>query len=1047
MKNLWALQANSPIPEINTSDLRFNPLAWEIENNNQGLTLLARIDNKENQYLLQLPNGEQQIVDEKFRRYSSPKRGIRDSVVRIFISSTFKDMEAERSYLVKMVLPRLKSHAKRYGIVLQEVDLRWGVTEEEAARGETIDICLNEIEKCKTSPLFFIGLLGERYGWIPEESQLNNSEENIEFKSNVPPNTSVTEMEIQFGVFENTDLHSRSLFYIRSKELTGLLSEFDSESGDIYFDKDNQLIAKQNELKKKLDQLGVVRINGYNSVEQFGSDVEQVIFAAIERLSNSANSIRTQRNFNENFYLESVQENKEILYLNNELINLERLPNLNRTIQNYSSNTQIKCEKHIIFGESGIGKTFEAFRISNVIFGSIFVNLSNRLFFTQTQLLGYIHERIGNDISAIEGNTLQQAVIGLEAITKPTLIVIDDIDTLTEYKQFIDSINTIRNPNCFFILTASQSQDTFNNLEGWATHNIQALSDKEVDKFINSYLEKFRKKINQSAVLSLANNPISKSPLGLKLALEDLRKNAKFETLVTKIQNFPTDLTSLFQEQIDLFLSDLSSKSKEKIIDLMIVLSLAKYGIAEELILSEEGLSITQYDWALFKHFAVSILRENIGVFNLSSNFFKKAILDKYSQLLVLKTESFYRKLVIRYFKNNNDSLNYLEIFEQVTQSLWLIKNDTSERKTALDHLFDVLSSPRNIANIIHLMPEMAADAWKILIAEGYSIDTLNNRLEKTPEDYSFGVSKLLKLLSIQTDLLGNITSKAIQDNKEFASYEDLLSKQKTMGFKAVLGEVLKQTNDWYIDPLQRHFLPPLCFSILIDKLIDKEVTYSPGYGKYLDQLSEVLKSEHCPAEKHLMFSSGLAKLLEFENPTVSEEIAKNSIHKYLKYIEPQIRILHEITITTPLVNALSAQGKNDEAINIGLNTLNKLEDASFSFNTLKEDTSDSVARLSRAIGHALISEAKWIDAERMFSLALNSITSNDMSLRMICLGFKAICQIEQDNYDDAFNLIDEFVSLTKNDIETAIQVKQQILIHLNKKKLYAKFSWLEFAF
>ena len=47
-----------------------------------------------------------------------------------------------------------------------EVDLRWGVTDEQKAEGAVLPICLAEIELSRP---YFIGLLGERYGWVPDE--------------------------------------------------------------------------------------------------------------------------------------------------------------------------------------------------------------------------------------------------------------------------------------------------------------------------------------------------------------------------------------------------------------------------------------------------------------------------------------------------------------------------------------------------------------------------------------------------------------------------------------------------------------------------------------------------------------------------------------------------------------------------------------------------------------------------------------------------------------------------------------------------------------
>ena len=83
--------------------------------------------------------------------------------VRVFISSTFRDMHAEREELVKRVFPQLRKLCEERGVGWTEVDLRWGVTEEQAQRGEVLPICLAEIDRCRP---YFIGLLGERYGRV-----------------------------------------------------------------------------------------------------------------------------------------------------------------------------------------------------------------------------------------------------------------------------------------------------------------------------------------------------------------------------------------------------------------------------------------------------------------------------------------------------------------------------------------------------------------------------------------------------------------------------------------------------------------------------------------------------------------------------------------------------------------------------------------------------------------------------------------------------------------------------------------------------------------
>ena len=51
---------------------------------------------------------------------------------RIFVSSTFSDLKAERNALQAQVFPRLRELCQRRGSRFQAIDLRWGVREEAA---------------------------------------------------------------------------------------------------------------------------------------------------------------------------------------------------------------------------------------------------------------------------------------------------------------------------------------------------------------------------------------------------------------------------------------------------------------------------------------------------------------------------------------------------------------------------------------------------------------------------------------------------------------------------------------------------------------------------------------------------------------------------------------------------------------------------------------------------------------------------------------------------------------------------------------------------
>jgi len=103
---------------------------------------------------------------------------------RIFVSSTFTDLQEERNALQREVseerkaleqevFPALKKLCTENGCQFQAIDLRWGIGEEASLDQRTMRICIEELKRCqRTSPRpNFILLLGDRYGWrpLPEE--------------------------------------------------------------------------------------------------------------------------------------------------------------------------------------------------------------------------------------------------------------------------------------------------------------------------------------------------------------------------------------------------------------------------------------------------------------------------------------------------------------------------------------------------------------------------------------------------------------------------------------------------------------------------------------------------------------------------------------------------------------------------------------------------------------------------------------------------------------------------------------------------------------
>jgi hypothetical protein len=163
--------------------------------------------------------------------------------IKIFISSTFNDMHAERDYLVKNVFPELAEWCEERKLRLMDIDLRWGITKADSEANDTVRKCLNGIDDSRP---FFLCFLGQRRGWVPndplrlsyenrqrEEKGLPiikseiNEDTTTEYKrvKDIFGKSSVTEMEIEHALLEpmirlvkgeeKTYEKDRALFFFR----------------------------------------------------------------------------------------------------------------------------------------------------------------------------------------------------------------------------------------------------------------------------------------------------------------------------------------------------------------------------------------------------------------------------------------------------------------------------------------------------------------------------------------------------------------------------------------------------------------------------------------------------------------------------------------------------------------------------------------------------------------------------------------------------------------------------------------------------------------
>lgn len=160
-------------------------------------------------------------------------------------------MHSERDYLVKVVFPQLRERLEQYRIHLIDIDLRWGITEEESENDRVLDLCLQQIDTCRP---FFVGILGERYGWVPKVFD----EQSVSKYGWIQHHTgkSVTELEILYGVLNKPEMHEHSLFYFRDPAFAHDIPE--SIRADV-LSEDAESAAKLSCLKQAIREVALPR--------------------------------------------------------------------------------------------------------------------------------------------------------------------------------------------------------------------------------------------------------------------------------------------------------------------------------------------------------------------------------------------------------------------------------------------------------------------------------------------------------------------------------------------------------------------------------------------------------------------------------------------------------------------------------------------------------------------------------------------------------------------------------------------------------------------
>ncbi len=527
--------------------------------------------------------------------------------MRVFISSTFRDMQADRDELVKRVFPRLRALCEELHVAWSEVDLRWGISSEQQAEGKVLPICLAEIEQCRP---YFIGLLGERYGWIPQTiaPALIDREPWLAEQAG----RSVTELEIVKGVLADPEMAEHACFYFRDPAYVGgPAAEAADEDGDA-----DDRRAKLAELKNRIRASGLPVRESYPDPRALGELVWKDLSALIERrfpLVGAQQKVQIERDQHE-FFAASRRE----VYVGRES-DFEQLDDF----------ADSSAPLFLLLASAGQGKSAllanwiprQQARRPDVFVLSHFVGATVRstdLTRTLRRLVDELHAHFGlPHIITRNPYGLRQILadtLRLVSHRGRTLIVLDGIQALSDRGEMpeMDWLPRELPEGIGIIASAGPGPGLGALFPGkWRVFHLELLSEADCRTLIIRYLGYFAKSLSSDQIGRIAARYNSKNPLHLRLLLDELRVCGDPDTLAERLEYYLTadTLTTLYRMILARYVRDYDAERPNLVRDAMVFLSSSRYGLAEAELLDVLGegehdsrTRLPQARWAPLRH-------------------------------------------------------------------------------------------------------------------------------------------------------------------------------------------------------------------------------------------------------------------------------------------------------------------------------------------------------------------------------------------------------------------------------------------------------------
>lgn len=410
--------------------------------------------------------------------------------MKVFISSTFLDMELARDRLAHVFYEMEKNVLDRQ-LTIIPYDLRW---RERLSNEPVADWCMKMVEDCR----YFIGILGNRYGWRPP------------MKSGGMPNAehiSITEMEIDRAL-KTVDKQNRFFcfgdFQGEGRENEADVASLQSlkerlrKSGEtIYVCRDvaELLAIISRELANRLDR----QFPPGQKVEPIAYTYEQGLSEIVEEKIRQFVDRVTYLQQLEDFALASEKPNYLGIYA---LAGNGKSALVARFIKNWA-HPDIPIVAHFM-SMGGDAKDVTG----------IMTNIGERL-----QRLGIIKNSLEADPLALS----RQIQNALQETKQRMVLIIDGLDEIHESGRNLSWLPRVLPAHIRVVLTTRpvETWDTLQTYPHLRPLELPSLNDKEVDEIINAYSQRYKLNLSADDGESLRKRAAG-NPLYLKVALDEI---------------------------------------------------------------------------------------------------------------------------------------------------------------------------------------------------------------------------------------------------------------------------------------------------------------------------------------------------------------------------------------------------------------------------------------------------------------------------------------------------------------------------------------------